>query len=52
MTGQTPLAGGPERPSAKPTFRTSPNRRRLYARAAVWTVWLCGAVFFIPRFLL
>jgi hypothetical protein len=52
VTGQTPFAGGRERPSPRPTFRTSPNRRRLYARAAVWTVWLCGAVVLLPRFLL
>jgi hypothetical protein len=52
VTGQTPIAGGRERPSAKPTFRTSPNRRRLYARGVVWTVWLCGAAIFIPRVLL
>jgi len=48
VTGQTPLAGGPERPS-KPTFKTSPNRRRLYARAVVWTVWLSAGAVFLPR---
>lgn len=48
VTGQTPLAGGPERPS-KPTFKTSPNRRRLYARAVVWTVWLGAGAVFLPR---
>lgn len=51
MTGKTPLAGGPPRPSRKPTFKTSPNRRRVYARAAVWTVWLCAGAFYLPRFL-
>jgi hypothetical protein len=48
VTGQTPIAGGPERPS-KPTFKTSPNRRRLYARAVVWTVWLSAGAVFLPR---
>jgi hypothetical protein len=49
VTGQTPLAGGRERPSGKPTFKTSPNRRRLYARAVVWTVWLSAGAVFLPR---
>jgi len=49
VTGKTPLAGGPERPSGKPTFKTSPNRRRLYARAVVWTVWLSAGAVFLPR---
>jgi hypothetical protein len=48
VTGQTPLAGGPQRPS-KPTFKTSPNRRRLYARAVVWTVWLSAGAVILPR---
>ena len=52
MTGQTPLAGGPARPSAKPTFKTSPNLRRLYARAAVWTVWLSAGAVLLPRLML
>ena len=47
MTGQTPLAGGRDRP--KPTFKTSPNRRRLYARGVVWTVWLFAGAIFLPR---
>jgi hypothetical protein len=51
VTGQTPLAGGRERPSGKPTFKTSPNRRRLYARAVVWTVWLSAGAVFLPRLL-
>ena len=51
VTGQTPLAGGPQRPS-KPTFKTSPNRRRLYARAVVWTVWLSAGAVFLPRLML
>jgi hypothetical protein len=49
VTGQTPLAGGRERPSGKPTFKTSPNRRRLYARGVVWTVWLFAGAIFLPR---
>ena len=49
MTGQTPLAGGREWPSGKPTFKTSPNRRRLYARGVVWTVWLFAGAIFLPR---
>jgi hypothetical protein len=48
VTGQTPFAGGPE-PSGKPTFKTSPNLRRLYARALVWTVWLSAGAVFLPR---
>jgi len=51
VTGQPPLAGGRERPSGKPTFKTSPNRRRLYARGVVWTVWLCAGAIFLPRLL-
>ena len=51
VTGQTPLAGGRERPSGKPTFKSSPNRRRLYARAVVWTVWLSAGAIFVPRLL-
>lgn len=37
---------------AKQAARRSPNRQRLIARVAVWTVMLSGAVFVLPHFML
>jgi hypothetical protein len=34
---------------AKQPAKRSPNRQRMIARAAVWTVFLSGAAVFIPH---
>ncbi|WP_165842809.1 hypothetical protein [Phenylobacterium deserti] len=39
-------------PAAMRTFRHSPNRQRLAARTALWTVGLSAVAFWAPHLLL
>lgn len=54
MTAAAKMIGGgvAAMPAAMRSLRRSPNRQRLVARTALWTVALSGAAFWLPHVLL